>query len=636
MPKLVAISEWAPKGIDSLEDNALTVVRSTQNYSVVAGPGAGKTELLAQRASFLLETGLCPMPRRILAISFKRDASKNLKDRVHRRSGNAFSRRFDSYTFDAFAKGIVDQFLPALPQRLRPTAEYDVLSRVQQPDVEDVIQRMSPPSHLGTKNDILAFARMSFFEEEVPRSSFREEPKTLQEWATLQFWYELLRGPRSKVSFDMIRRLAGHLLQSDPRLLRAYRAAYSHVLLDEFQDTTAIQYWLIKILFKDTDAVLTAVGDYRQKIMGWADQFKLKDVIGKFKNDFSAIEISLQRNHRASQDLAPLVRFLAEQMYTVLGSDNEDVPSISPGSGPPPHACSAHFFSSEANEAEWIATEIRSLIDAGISPRDIALLARNKPAEYMRNVIEELKLRGVVARLEDALQELLSEPVAEACVLALRALACAQPREHWSELRTLVGEMRDLDTESTQKWQRLEQELINARSAILRNTPAPSTDKLLIRAIIRSTIEPFLAPLRSRHLQYTRGSFYEEILDKLSAAIACEAYQGSWHGALDSVEGTNAVPILSIHKSKGLEYEAVFFVGLEDGAFWNFHKQQVEEMNTFFVAVSRAKRRVVFTFSSIRHQKGNDKIQTISGIEKIYDLMRKAEVHVEHHAKNDD
>ena len=66
--------------------------------------------MLAQRADFLLRTGTCRYPKRILAISFKVDASKNLKERVQRRCGSDLASRFDSYTFHAFAKRIIDRF----------------------------------------------------------------------------------------------------------------------------------------------------------------------------------------------------------------------------------------------------------------------------------------------------------------------------------------------------------------------------------------------------------------------------------------------------------------------------------------------------------------------------------------------
>lgn len=70
--------------------------------------------MLAQRADFLLRTGACRYPKRILAISFKVDASSNLKERVKRRCGSELASRFDSYTFHAFAKRIIDRFRPVL------------------------------------------------------------------------------------------------------------------------------------------------------------------------------------------------------------------------------------------------------------------------------------------------------------------------------------------------------------------------------------------------------------------------------------------------------------------------------------------------------------------------------------------
>ena len=104
--KYKAVDEWIPADGFVLEPNALDTVKSEQNTLVIAGPGAGKTELLAQRACFLLETNQCPYPKKILAISFKRDAAYNLKERVLKRCGSDLAVRFESMTFDAFAKKI--------------------------------------------------------------------------------------------------------------------------------------------------------------------------------------------------------------------------------------------------------------------------------------------------------------------------------------------------------------------------------------------------------------------------------------------------------------------------------------------------------------------------------------------------
>src|ERR1700740_2299733 len=96
LARRVRPQDWTPIGVDELEANALTVVRSTENRSVIAGPGAGKTELLAQRAAYLLQTGASPAPQRILAISFKRDAASNLAARVRKRCRPEHAARLDS------------------------------------------------------------------------------------------------------------------------------------------------------------------------------------------------------------------------------------------------------------------------------------------------------------------------------------------------------------------------------------------------------------------------------------------------------------------------------------------------------------------------------------------------------------
>ena len=100
--RIVEQNKWVPCDGIELEKNADFVARSQDNILVVAGPGAGKTELLAQKASYLFQTNICSEPQKILAISFKKDAAENLKKRVAKRCGKEVENRFISMTFDAF------------------------------------------------------------------------------------------------------------------------------------------------------------------------------------------------------------------------------------------------------------------------------------------------------------------------------------------------------------------------------------------------------------------------------------------------------------------------------------------------------------------------------------------------------
>ncbi len=82
---------------------------------------------------------------------------------------------------------------------------------------------------------------------------------------------------------------------------------------------------------------------------------------------------------------------------------------------------------------------------------------------------------------------------------------------------------------------------------------------------------------------------------------------------------------MTIHKSKGLEYDVVFFIGLEDGAFWSFENQKDEDFCTFFVALSRAKKRVDFTFSKIRKYTRNYQENRVK-IKEFYEILEKSGV----------
>ncbi len=95
--------QWTPSGGIILEENATTSVKAEKNVLVVAGPGAGKTELLAQKTGYLFQTNICTYPKKILAISFKTDAAANLKERIESR----------------YEKNMLSDFLLSLTMRLQ-------------------------------------------------------------------------------------------------------------------------------------------------------------------------------------------------------------------------------------------------------------------------------------------------------------------------------------------------------------------------------------------------------------------------------------------------------------------------------------------------------------------------------------
>ncbi len=100
------------------------------------------------------------------------------------------------------------------------------------------------------------------------------------------------------------------------------------------------------------------------------------------------------------------------------------------------------------------------------------------------------------------------------------------------------------------------------------------------------------------------------------------AAHGVWNLAIENFRGDHSVPIMTIHKSKGLEYNAVYFIGLEDSAFWNFRNQPDEDRCTFFVALSRAKASVTFTFCKKRSGM-KCPMQRHNAINEFFDLLQR-------------
>lgn len=121
---------------------------------------------------------------------------------------------------------------------------------------------------------------------------------------------------------------------------------------------------------------------------------------------------------------------------------------------------------------------------------------------------------------------------------------------------------------------------------------------------------------------YNQGSYLIDQLTKFQKYmwVELEKTHINWSLAIENFEGLHSVPIMTIHKSKGLEYDVVYFVGLEDSAFWNFKNQPEEDRCAFFVALSRAKSELLFTFCEFRYSSIYPK-QSHDQINEFFELL---------------
>lgn len=524
---MIKPENWQPADGLTLEPNALRAATERNScLALTAGPGAGKTEMLAQRADFLLRTSTCRYPYRILAISFKVDASRNLKERVRRRCGSDLAARFDSYTFDAFAKRIIDRFRPVL------TGE-DALN----PDYKIVLRK--------TQKDEIEFKDL------VP--------------------------------------LAIQILETSQVARNAIRKTYSDVFLDEFQDCTNKQYKLIKLAFQSTAIRLTAVGDTKQKIMAWAGA--LEGVFSNFVTDFNALPLNMYRNFRSK---AELLRMQNEIVRTM------DPDSVMPDEQIVGNEGEIHVwrFNTSQEEAEYLVDQIASWIqDEGVPHSEIAILVRQQPDLFANLLMAELENRGIPYRNEQQLQDISVEPVARLIVDYLLSLYGAKEPKAWLRLMDqLIPFSDDADqADMRQDWQRfIKSQRQEAALLDLIDDRWPGGWDF-----VKKFLEKFgLSNLTALSADYESTARLNELIEGTRSRIEdLLNIEPNLLKALTRFSDDKAVRILTIHKSKGLEFDSVIILGVENQTFWG---DKDENRCTYFVGISRAKRRLVLTYSDMR------------------------------------
>lgn len=526
---MISVNDWVPADDLRLEPNALrAATEKTRCLALTAGPGAGKTEMLAQRADFLLRTGTCRYPKRILAISFKVDASKNLKERVQRRCGSDLASRFDSYTFHAFAKRIIDRFRPLLTGTDALDAGYTISDR------------------------------------KVGRS-------------------------RTQIEFGDLVPLAIQTLKKSKIARNAIRQTYTDVFLDEFQDCTNLQYELIKVAFQGTTIRLTAVGDVKQKIMGWAGA--LDGIFQTFAIDFTAVPLNMYRNFRSKPRL--------------LRMQNEIIRVLDPASVMP----SNQLLGEEGEILSWRfedsyeeAQHLADLINAWITqdllpPSEIAILISRQPELYANHLMAAMERHGIPFRNEQQIQDISAEPAARLLVDYLSCLYGSFEPKAWIRLMSQLIPFAD-DELQFNKRKDLDRLIKEQRKEISLSEliGEPFTGwwefaKVFFNHVGTETLTA-LSPdyetrSRLREVVFSTKARIEEFL-KIEPDLP---------KALKRFSDDQAVRILTIHKSKGLEFDSVIMLGVEEQTFWG---KPDDERCAFFVGVSRAKRRLIFTIADHR------------------------------------
>ena len=422
-------------------------------------------------------------------------------------------------------------------------------------------------------------------------------------------WAHLIKSTPSKLTFKMIMRMSQLLIETNPRLKEFLQKTYSHVFLDEFQDTTSIQFDFLNSCFYGSETILTAVGDDKQRIMLWAGA--QMDVFSDYINKYNAQEYGLQMNFRSAPNLVKLQNHLIDKL---LGKKDFVKPS-SNWEGVQGEA-NVWVYKDQESETKHLFNEVDSWIkNEKLEPRELCILVKQQSSVYAEEIVNYFNSNGIKTREEDKFQNILSDDL---LLFVLHTLILTSSKESMNSKDEALSFLINLSSFSE------DQELLKLESKYNGLIQGLSISGLKLPEIVKKIIKFVgVKRIKTHFPQYKeKGQLKQALIDLIAIIDAEQKITGNLFQSVKSIFGEDSIPIMTIHKSKGLEYRTVIFIGLEDNAFWSYKSQPDEDNCAFFVALSRAKERVVFTFSQKRKNKfGTIKQQNFKDIKKVFDEL---------------
>ncbi len=589
---------------------------------VLAGAGSGKTRVLTHRIAHLIEKGAPAWS--ILAITFTNKAAREMRERMLSLTGE---RADDAWvmTFHACCARILRRDIEKLGYK-RSFSIYD------DDDQKTLIRRILRELNMDEKLYPVQAVRGAI-------SDAKNKLQTPAEWlesagndfkaqkiAEVYRQYEKKLKENSALDFDDLLIKTLELFAQHPPVLDYYKQKFRYILVDEYQDTNRAQYELIRLMASNHRNVCV-VGDDDQSIYGWrgADIRNILD----FEKDYpDAKVIKLEQNYRSTAAILEA----ANQVVAHNRGRKEKALWTDAGEGAP---IALYEALDERDEAAWVCAKLRELQREGIQPGDAAILYR---VNAMSRVIEEALVRsGIPYRVYGGLRFYDRKEVKD-LVAYLRVLV--NPDDEVS-LRRVINEPKRAIGDAT-----VDQIAAYAQSAGLPlfaavmdadavNLPTRASTAVrgfaqlmmeLLESYVDMDPEAFVRTLIEKtgfKKQYEADKSDEgrarlENIEEFVGAVAqyhAQNPEGGIEGFLENValvsdldnlpETQRPLTMMTLHSAKGLEFPAVFLVGLEEGLFPTtramFDDDKLEEERRLcYVGITRAMKRLYISHARTR------------------------------------
>ena len=262
----------------------------------------------------------------------------------------------------------------------------------------------------------------------------------------------------------------------------------------------------------------------------------------------------------------------------------------------------------------------------GRAPRDYALLVKQKSDDYEQELAGAFAAHGLRIRNEShalgktSLQDLLSDDLSQLAIAIFRLGATRRVPAAWQLVSSSVLTLRAAGPDDDARAAKVEAELSAFLTALRTDMAATAPSRQSALDFVRRVFEYLdLGAIARTYAEYGVGDQLQIVLEAFCIHFfGCADGAPNWTACLDAFEGLNQIPMMTVHKSKGLEYDTIIFVGLDDRAWWAHTPGNPEGVAAFFVALSRAKQRAIFAFCQQRGNRNN--------VAELYQLLTAAGV----------
>ena len=568
---------------------------------VVAGPGSGKTRVLTHRVAYLIKEQKIP-ELAILCVTFTNKAANEIKNRVNKLLAGETELPW-SGTFHSICARILrkDGYNTGIPPSY---VIYDTDD--QESVIKSIIKDFGIDSKKFHPRAILSTISSAKSELIDPQNyaSFAQGyyQKTV---ANIYPEYQNRLKVVNALDFDDLLFETVKLFQASPEILAKYQDMFKYILVDEYQDTNKAQYVLTKLL-SDVVENLFVVGDMSQAIYGFRGA-DFRNILN-FQNDYPDAKIyNLEQNYRSTQNILDAAKNIIKNNSTYIPLDlwTEN------GTGEKLLVFSGNF---DTEEASFVINEILNLVSAGVDFRKIAVLYRTNAQS--RN-IEEFLIRSSIPYKIYGGQRFYARREIKDVVAFLRVIH--NPKDSVSWERIINVPPRGIGQKSAERLKKGGWDLaeIEAKSGF------PVRDWILAKGTL-STLELMEKVLADvGYVEYLNDGS-EDGFDRIENIQELKSVASQFVNLEDFLENValiessskpnrdnfNAVTLMTVHASKGLEFPYVFVIGMEEGLFP--HSQSMgelmdleEERRLCYVAVTRAMEKVYLTNAKSRLYFGN-------------------------------